>query len=50
VILFIALLPRGGRPHRYVGMELESYVAVLLTAPLALSLTMMLSGVLQGLS
>jgi hypothetical protein len=50
VILFIALLPRGGRTQRYVGTELESYVAVLLTALLALSLTMMLSGVLQGLT
>jgi hypothetical protein len=50
VALFWVLLPRGGRTHRFVGTELEPYVAVLLTALVALSFTMILAGVLQGLS
>jgi hypothetical protein len=50
VVLFAVLLPRGGRTHRFVGTELEPYVAVLLTAMVALSFTMILAGVLQGLS
>jgi hypothetical protein len=48
-VLFWALLPRGGRTHRFVGTELEPYVAVLLTAMVALSFTMILAGFLQGL-
>ena len=48
-VLFWALLPRGGRAHRFVDTELEPYIAVLLTAMVALSLTMILAGVLQGL-
>ena len=48
VVLFLALLPRGGRTHRFVGTELEPYVAVLLTAMIALSFTMILAGVLQA--
>jgi hypothetical protein len=50
VVLFWVLLPRGGRTHRFVGTEFEPYVAVLLTAMVALSFTMILSGILQGLS
>jgi hypothetical protein len=50
VLLFWMLLPRGGRTHRFVGTELEPYVAVLLTSMVALSLTMILAGILQGLS
>jgi hypothetical protein len=50
VLLFWILLPRGGRTHRFVGTELEPYVAVLLTSMVALSLTMILAGILQGLS
>ncbi len=49
VVLFLMLLPRGGRSHRFVGTELEPYVAVLLTGMIALSFTMILAGVLQGL-
>jgi hypothetical protein len=49
-VLFWALLPRGGRTHRFVGTELEPYIAVLLTSMVALSFTMILSGILQGLS
>jgi hypothetical protein len=50
VVLFVVLLPRGGRTHRFVGTELEPYVAVLLTSMVALSFTMILAGVLQGMS
>jgi hypothetical protein len=49
VLLFVALLPRGGRVHRFVGTELEPYVAVLLTSLVALSFTMILSGILQSM-
>jgi hypothetical protein len=50
VVLFWSLLPRGGRTHRFVGTEFEPYVAVLLTSMVALSFTMILAGVLQGMS
>ena len=49
IVLFWALLPRGGRTHRFVGTELEPYIAVLLTAMVALSFTMILAGILQSL-
>lgn len=44
--LFIFLLPRGGKTHRLVGTEAEPYVAVLITAGVALSFTLTLSGIL----
>jgi hypothetical protein len=44
--LFILCLPRGGRTHRFVGTELEPYVAVAITAGVALSFTLTLSGIL----
>ena len=44
--LFIFLLPRGGKTHRFVGTEAEPYVAVLITAGGALSFTLTLSGIL----
>ena len=47
VALFWLLLPRGGRTHRFVGTELEPYVAVLLTGMVALSFTMIVAGFLQ---
>jgi len=47
--LLWALLPRGGRTHRFVDTELEPYVAVALTALVALSFTLLLSGVLNYL-
>jgi hypothetical protein len=46
-LLFWMLLPRAGRMHRFVGTELEQYVAVLLTGMIALSFTMILAGFLQ---
>jgi len=42
---FWALLPRGGRRHRWVETELEPYIGVAICAGVALSFTMMLSGV-----
>jgi hypothetical protein len=42
--LLVVLLPRGGRTHRFVDTELEPYVAVALTAMIALSFTLLLSG------
>jgi hypothetical protein len=50
VLLFWLLLPRGGRRHRFVETELEPYIAVLLTGMVALSFTMILAGILRGLS
>ena len=44
--LFVWLLPRDGKTHRFVGTELEPYVAVALTAGVALSFTLTLSGIL----
>ncbi len=44
--LFLSLLPRDGKTHRFVGTELEPYVAVALTAGVALSFTLTLSGIL----
>lgn len=44
--VFVFMLPRGGRTHRFVGTEAEPYVAVLITAGVALSFTLTLSGIL----
>ncbi|HEU0058614.1 MAG TPA: hypothetical protein VFR19_01965 [Hyphomicrobiaceae bacterium] len=49
IALLWALLPRGGRTHRFVDTEFEPYVAVALTALVALSFTLLLSGVLNYL-
>jgi len=49
IALLLALLPRGGRTHRFVDTEFEPYVAVALTALVALSFTLLLSGVLNYL-
>ena len=47
VIVFIAMLPRGGKTHRFVGTAWEQYVGVAFCAAVALSLTMILSGVIS---
>ena len=44
--VFWALLPRGGKRHRWVDTELEPYISVAICAGVALSFTMTLSGVL----
>jgi hypothetical protein len=45
-VLFWYCLPRGGKTHRFVGTELEPHVAVAFCAAVALSFTLMLSGVI----
>ena len=47
--LFFVLLPRGGRVHRFVDTELEPYVAVAITALLALAFTLLLSGAMTAI-
>jgi hypothetical protein len=46
--LLVALMPRGGRTHRFVETEIEPYVAVAITAMLALAFTLMLSGAMTA--
>ncbi|HKF10719.1 MAG TPA: hypothetical protein VKB89_18655 [Xanthobacteraceae bacterium] len=45
--VFWALLPRGGKRHRWVDTEWEPYVSVALCSGVALAFTMTLSGVLH---
>ncbi len=49
-VVFLALLPRGGRRHRWVDTEWEPYISVAICAGVALSFTMILSGVLALLA
>ena len=44
-VLFWYCLPRGGKTHRFVGTELEPYVGVAFCAAVALSCSMILSGI-----
>lgn len=46
VAVFIAMLPRGGKRHRFVETEWEPYIGVAFCAATALGVTMTLSGVL----
>jgi hypothetical protein len=50
VVLFIWMLPRGGRPHRFVNTEFEPYIGVAFTAAVALGFTMALSGLIALLT
>ena len=45
--VFWALLPRGGRRHRFVNTEWEPYISVAICSGVALAFTMTLSGVLN---
>jgi hypothetical protein len=45
--IFLALLPRGGRTHRWVNTEWEPYISVAICSGVALAFTMTLSGVLE---
>jgi hypothetical protein len=45
-VLFWYYLPRGGKTHRFVGTELEPYVALAFCVGVAMSFTLMLSGVI----
>ena len=47
VAVFVALLPRGGKTHRFVDTELEPYVGVAFCSATALGVTLTLSGVLN---
>lgn len=46
-VVFWYCLPRGGRPHRFVGTEIEPYVGVAFCSAIALAFTMMLSGAIN---
>jgi hypothetical protein len=46
VALFWYSLPRGGKTNRFVGTGLEPYVAVAVCTGVALSFTLMLSGII----
>lgn len=45
VFTFWYCLPRGGKTHRFVGTELEPYVAVAICVAVPISLIMILSGI-----
>jgi uncharacterized membrane protein SirB2 len=45
--VFWILLPRGGKIYRWADTEWEPYVSVAICAGVALSFTMMLSGLLD---
>jgi hypothetical protein len=45
--IFVALLPRRGRTHRWVNTEWEPYISVAICSGVALAFTMTLSGVLN---
>ena len=47
VVVFIALLPRGGKVYRLADTEWEPYVGVAFCSAIALGLTMALSGILN---
>jgi TRAP-type mannitol/chloroaromatic compound transport system permease large subunit len=45
--LFWRALPVAGRTHRWVGTEMEPYIALFFTAGVALSFTLLLSGAIK---
>jgi hypothetical protein len=47
IAVFWALLPRGGKLHRWANTEIEPYISVAICAGFALGFTMMLSGILN---
>jgi len=47
VVMFIAMLPRGGKTHRFVGTAWEQYVGVAFCSATALGLTMTLSAIIN---
>ena len=46
-IVFWWCLPRGGKTHRFVGTELEPYVAVAICSGVALGFCIILTAVLN---
>ena len=47
-VVFWYCLPRDGRYHRFVGTELEPYVGVAFCSAIALSFTMIVSGLISA--
>ena len=47
IAAFVALLPRGGKLHRWADTPWEPYVAVTLCSGVALTFTLLLSGVID---
>ena len=47
VAAFIAMMPRHGKMHRFVGTELEAYVGVAFCSAVALGFTLILSGAIN---
>ncbi|MBI3703892.1 MAG: hypothetical protein HY244_08610 [Rhizobiales bacterium] len=47
VVVFIGMLPRGGKLHRFADTEWEPYVGVAFCSATALGLTMTLSSILN---
>jgi len=47
VAVFIFMMPRHGKMHRFVGTELEAYVGVAFCSAVALSFTLILSGTIN---
>lgn len=45
--VFIAMMPRGDKLHRFVNTEWEPYIGVAFCSATALGLTLALSGVLN---
>ena len=50
VVVFIGMLPRGGKLHRFADTEWEPYVGVAFCSATALGLTMTLSAILNMMS
>jgi len=48
-LVFWCCLPCDGKYHRFVGTELEPYVGVAFCAAIALSFTMILSGIIDAM-
>jgi len=46
-VIFWYCLPRNGEPHRFVDTEWEPYVGVAFCSAIALSFTLILSGMLN---
>ena len=47
-VVFWYCLPRDGRYHRFVGTKLEPYVGVAFCSAIALSFTMIVSGLISA--
>jgi hypothetical protein len=50
VVVFISMLPRGGKVHRFADTEWEPYIGVAFCSATALGLTMTLSAILDMMS